>query len=514
MEPTTARVPLWSRFYVRLAALFLLLLLGLGAAILLLADRATEKAAAAADQALHRDLAAALAPRFQPHLHDGIDGEAITAIIDGLTQVNRRLDVYLLGSNGMIKAGFMDARRRALIPTVDTEPLERFMQGEALPVLGVDPARPEVRRPFSVANVRIMGEEGCYLYLILQGERYDDVAGAVRRDALASTAFRGLGLAFGGTALVGLFLFGLLTRRLRRLTSAVGAFERGAHGVRADTRGADEVAELGRAFNRMAGRLAEQLDQLRATDARRRELVANVSHDLRSPLAALRGYLETLQLMGERLSADDRDRYRRRALHSAERLTALVSDLFDLARFDAAEVPVRLEPTALADLAHDVGSAYAERADARGVTLRVRAEDALPLVQADAELVERSLTNLLDNAVRHTPAGGHVYLDVGRADASAVTLTVRDTGEGIAPAVLPRVFERGVRAEENRPAGEGAGLGLAIVKRIAALHGGTVHVESVLGKGATFRLALPIAGPVGGEAQGDQAERQRAMAES
>ena len=492
MEVSATATPFWSRFYVRLAAVFLLLLLGLGAALIALAASASERATAAADQALHRDLAAELAPRFQPHLREGIDDAAIAEIIGGLTQVNRRLDVYLLGSNGMIKKGFMDARRRALIPTVDTAPMERFLAGDMLPILGVDPARPEVQRPFSVANVSIMGEEGCYLYLILQGERYDDVAGAVRRDALASTALRGVGLAFGGTALVGLLLFGLLTRRLRQLTAAVGAFERGAHGVRADARGTDEVAELGRTFNGMAERLAEQLDQLRATDNRRRELIANVSHDLRSPLAALRGYLETLQLMGERLGAEDRDRYRRRALYSAERLSVLVSDLFDLARFDAAEVPFRPEPTALADLAHDVGAAYAERADTSGVALHVRAQDALPLVHADAELVERALTNLLDNAVRHTASGGHVYVDVVRADGSAVALTVRDTGEGIAPAVLPRVFERGVRAEESRPADEGAGLGLAIVKRIAALHGGSVHVESVLGKGATFTLHLPI----------------------
>ncbi len=505
-DPPAARVPVASRLSVRLALVVLGLLAGVGVGVGAMAGRAADRAAVAADQALHRDLAADLAPRFQPYLNDAIDEPAIQGMIDDLTQVNRRLDVYLLGSDGMVKSWFMDARRRPLVPTVDPAPLDAFLAGAPLPILGVDPARPDARRPFSVAPVRIMGEEGCYLYLVLQGERYDAVAASVRREAFGAMLGRGLALVLGAAALVGLLLVGWLTRPLGRLTETVGAFERGALSVRAQPAGRDEVARLGGAFDRMAAQIEAQVEALRRTDRQRRELVANVSHDLRSPLAALRGYLDTLDLMGDRVSPDERAQYVARAVRAAERLSALVTDLFDLSRFDAAEIRPTLEPTALAELVADATAECAARAERQGVALRVRAEDALPLVRADAGLVERAVTNLLDNALRHTPPGGTVSVDVARSDGSRVSVAVRDTGSGIAPEVLPRVFERFVRADESRPAGDGgAGLGLAIVKRIAELHGGTVRAESVLGAGATFTLALPVDGPAVAVVSVDQA---------
>ena len=484
-------IPVWHRFGVRLAALFLALVTVLGAAVLALTERSARDAVATADQALHLDLARRLAPRFQPHLETEIDSVAIAGIIGGLTQVNRRLDVYLLGSDGMIKSWFSDARGRPLEPFVDTAPLDRLMAGATPPVLGPDPARPGQTRPFSVAPIQIMGEDGCYLYLILQGERYDRVAAVLWPGALGGAAARGLLVALGLTAVVGALAFWLLTARLQRLTAAVGAFERGALAVRVGGSRRDEIGVLARAFDRMAARIESQVEALRRTDRQRRDLVASVSHDLRSPLASLRGYLETLVLRGDAAPAEERQAHVERALRSAERLSGLVTDLFDLARFDAAEVRPQREPTDLADLAADVAADRQSEADRRGVRLRVRAEARLPLAALDPGLVDRAVGNLIDNALRHTPPGGAVDVEVSRADASALAVAVRDTGGGIAPELLPRVFERFVRADESRSS-EGAGLGLAIVKRIATLHGGTVRVESTLGAGSTFSLVLPV----------------------
>ena len=485
-------VPFWSRFGVRVSALFLALLLVLGLAVMALTAQSARDAVAAADQALHLDLAADLAPRFQPHLDAGIDSVAIAGIIGGLTQVNRRADVYLLGSEGMVKSWFSDARGRPLEPMIETAALDALMGGAPPPVLGPDPARPGESRPFSVAPISIMGEPGCYLYVILQGERYDDAAAALWPSALGSAAARGLLLALALTALVGVVAFLGMTRRLHRLTETVTAVERGALAVRADESGADEVGVLGRAFNRMAARIEDQLDALRRTDRQRRDLIANVSHDLRSPLASLRGYLETLSMRGDRATPGERREHVARALRASERLTGLVSDLFDLARFDAAEVRARLEPTSLADLAADAVADRRAEAARRDVRLRVRAEDNLPLADLDPGLVDRAVGNLVDNALRHTPPGGAVEVEVARADASALSVAVRDTGEGIAPEMLPRVFDRFVRADESRSS-SGAGLGLAIVKRIAELHGGAVRVESTLGAGSTFSLVLAVA---------------------
>ena len=487
------RIPLLHRFSFRLSVLFLALLVALGGVLVWVAVDAVERATVVADQALHRDLARDLAPRFQPHLETDIDTMAISGIIGGLTQVNRRLDVYLLGSDGMIKSWFMDARKRPLMGRVDTSPLDAFIGGGRLPLLNADPARPDQLRPFSVAHVRIMGEEGCYLYLILEGERYDDVADELQREAIIGTVVRGFGLAVGLAGLVGVVVFAFLTRRLGRLTETVGAFERGARGVRTPEEGRDEVGVLAGAFNRMAATIEEQLDALEETDALRRALVANVSHDLRSPIASLRGYLDTLQMRPDAPPAE-REEHLARALRAAERMSLLIHDLFDLARFDAAEIRVHAEPARLAELAHDVVTECRASAEREGVSLRLDVEDGLPLVRLDAGLAERALVNLLDNAIRHTPAGGSIGVSVAAAG-ETVELRVRDTGEGIAPEVLPHVFERFVRADSSRPADGGAGLGLAIVQRIAMLHGGTVRAESTPGKGSTFTIAFPVAGP-------------------
>lgn len=484
-------VPFWSRFGVRVAALFLALLLVLGIAVMALTAQSARDAVATADQALHLDLASELAPRFQPHLVTDIDSVAIADIIGGLTQVNRRIDVYLLGGEGMIKSWFSDARGRPLEPIIETDALDELMAGAAPPLLGPDPARPGESRPFSVAPVSIMGEEGCYLYVILQGERYDDIAAVLWPSALGTAAARGLLLALALTALVGVIAFLGMTRRLHRLTETVTAVERGALTVRADESGSDEVGVLGRAFNRMTSRIEDQVEALRRTDRQRRDLIANVSHDLRSPLASLRGYLETLSMRGESATPEEREGYVARALRSSERLTGLVSDLFDLARFDAAEIRPTHEPTALADLAADAVADRRPEADRRDVRLNVRAEGTLPLADLDPGLIDRAIGNLVDNAIKHTPSGGAVEVEVSRADASTLSVAVRDTGEGIAPELLPRVFDRFVRADESRSS-SGAGLGLAIVKRIASLHGGTVRVESTLGAGSTFSLVLPV----------------------
>ena len=486
-------IPIYRRFSVRLSLILLALLLGLGLAFVGIALKAIDRATLVADQALHHDLAHDLAPRFQPHLETTIDTVAIQEIIGGLTQVNRRLDVYLLDRDGMIKSWFMDARRRPLVDRVSVGPVQSFLAGADLPVLGMDPARPGEHRPFSVAPLRITGEEGGYLYLILVGERYDVVAGALRRDALVGTVARGVSMALLLAALAGVLLFAVLTRRLRRLMAAVKSFEQGDFSVRVHVGGTDEVAALADGFNMMAECIEAQVDTLKRTDTLRRDLVANVSHDLRNPLAALRGYLETLQMgVGDPAL---RETYLDRALRASERMSALVGDLFDLARFDAAEVRVEPEPMALAELLFDVvaeGQARAERAD---VSLRVRADDSLPLVRLDAGLAERAIANLLDNALRHTPPGGTVDVEVLRADDATVSVTVRDSGEGIAPEVLPYVFERFVRADASRPTDGSAGLGLAIVHRIAQLHGGEVSAASTLGAGATFTMRFPVDGP-------------------
>jgi len=237
----------------------------------------------------------------------------------------------------------------------------------------------------------------------------------------------------------------------------------------------------------------DEIERLRAeldagTASARRDLVANVSHDLRTPLVAMRGYLEVLALRGERLPAEQRQAYVAIALRQCEQLARLVDSLFELAQLDFAGARLVREHFALAELASDVVQKFALAATDAGVDLKSEAAPGLPPVDADLGLIERVLDNLIDNALQHTPVGGTVRITIDAVDGS-VRLCVADTGAGIAPADLPHVFDRHWRGGSSGRV-KGAGLGLAIARRIVELHGTTIDIESELSRGTCFTFTL------------------------
>jgi signal transduction histidine kinase len=224
----------------------------------------------------------------------------------------------------------------------------------------------------------------------------------------------------------------------------------------------------------------------------RRDLIADISHDLRTPLVAMRGYLELLVARGDSLSAEDRKRYAAIALRQSEHLGRLVDDLFELAKLDFRGLVLDCEPFAVGELASDVVQKFALAASARGVALEVAVAADTPPLEADLRLVERVLENLVGNALGHTPAGGRVEVRVA-SSAVGVELQVIDTGAGIPAEALPFVFDRHYRgaASGEGDVGEGAGLGLAIAKKIVELHGGSIRVESEPRRGSRFVIDLP-----------------------
>jgi len=300
----------------------------------------------------------------------------------------------------------------------------------------------------------------------------------------------------------------LLTLRLKKLSEGIDAFERAGFTTPlhvTDTAG-DDVARLAGQFERMSGHIAKQISALERLARQRRELLTNVSHDLRTPLASMQGYLELLLLRQGNLEAAEQRNYLETAARQSERLARLVSDVFHLAELDGDDVSPQSEDFALSELVHDVLQKYAPDALRRKIDLRTNAGagDALFAVHADLGLVDRVLCNLVENALRHTPAAGSVAIEVGR-DSRRAHLAVRDTGEGIASADLPGLFERYYRAE--RVAGASGtphgGLGLAIARRIVQLHGGELLVSSTPGAGTLVSFDLPLA--VRSMASGDAA---------
>jgi signal transduction histidine kinase len=358
-------------------------------------------------------------------------------------------------------------------------------------VLGEDPRGTERRKPFSAARVAI-GDETGWVYVILGGERFDASLRMAGESYYVRAGLVTLALAVGSALVAGLALFFLLTHRLAALAGAARAFEAGDLARRVSARGGDEIGDLGRAFNAMASAVQTGMERLRESDRLRRELAENVSHDLRTPLASLRGHLETLQLKDAELGSEQRQAMLAIALRNADSLRRLVDELMELSRLEARQVAPAREAFPLAELAQDVALKLAPAADALGVSLGVDGPRDLPPVSADIGMIERVLTNLVENALRHTPAGGSVRIALAREE-RAIGVTVSDTGAGIAPEDLPRVFDRFYRGGSGnaRTAG-GAGLGLTIARGIVELHGGTLTAESAPGQGSRFRFSVTL----------------------
>jgi signal transduction histidine kinase len=326
-------------------------------------------------------------------------------------------------------------------------------------------------------------------------------------DIAAEVAIGGIVFAL----LAALCVFQLFTRRLQRIVDALDAFQRGD--LRAPPRFADadvagdEIARVAAQVERLAEQVSARAAALDDAARAKRELIANVSHDLRTPLASMQGYLELLLLRHDSLDGTETRNYLQTAVRQSERLGRLVTDLFELTRLEGDGVTAQAEDFAIAELAHDVAQRFDPDARRRDVRLAVRVDpssSATPLrAHADIALVERVLAGLVENALRHTPGGGSVSIGV-EADGGRVRVCVADTGEGIAAADLPCLFDRYYRAERlggaNRVSGHG-GLGLAIARRIVDLHGGTLTVDSSAGQGTRigFDLALADAARTQGE---------------
>jgi signal transduction histidine kinase len=297
----------------------------------------------------------------------------------------------------------------------------------------------------------------------------------------------------GGIAMsVGYFLSVALTDRIVTLNRAANEIAEGDLGVRVPVAGNDEMASLARTFNDMAARLQAADEQQRELDRLRRNLIAWAGHDLRTPLASIRAIVEALA-DGVVDDPETVDRYLRTAKREIGSLSLLIDDLFELAQLEAGGLRLELAPNSISDLLSDTVESFSELAARQEVRLEGSAAPGVDPVLMDAQQIGRVLSNLLGNALRHTPAGGTVRIRAAKA-ADGVRVEISDSGEGIDAEDLPHVFERFYRGEKSRSrATGGAGLGLAIAKGIVEAHGGQIGVDSAPGEGTRFFFTLPQA---------------------
>jgi two-component system, OmpR family, sensor kinase len=477
---------LYLKLGVALVGIFALA--GLGAFWLI--THTAEMHTLAVQQKLSRGVAQAIVKHNQFFDGEEVDQEGLKALFMKLMAVNPTLEVYLLDADGKI-LGYDAPAEKIVREAVALKPIKEFLQQQQPELLwGQDPRSTNLDNIFSVHPIDVDGQRKGYIYSILASEEYASInelrkASSFLRDgATTILAMTAVG------AIAVLIVLLLLTRSLRRLRQTMAEFRRGNRSARAAVHSRDEVGALALDFNFLADTVQQQVEQIQTADYMRREMVTNISHDLRTPVASLRGYLETCLLKEEGMDAQQRRQHLNAALKNTVRLSRLIEDLFELAKLDAGDLQPKMERFPVAELVSDVVQKFQLRAQNRAVKLDAKIEDMSTQVQGDIGMLERVFDNLVDNALRYTDEGGQITIEVSK-NGDDVEVRVADTGIGIPDEDLSRIFDRFYRVDKSR--GEdrgGTGLGLAIAERILALHNSVISVASQQRVGTTFTFSL------------------------
>lgn len=444
-------------------------------------------------QQLNLDLAKNLVADRALVAEGKMDEKAISKTFMEYMVINPSIELYLLDRQGKILS-YSAEKGKVKRKSVSLAPVRDFLDGKKFPVLGDDPRSHDRQKIFSVTPIPNRDNPEAYLYVVLLGEQYDSAEQMIKE----SLFWQQTGLALLGSLLVGLviglILFRKLTHRLNLLAKTMDNFALNDFSrfemMPSPNKYNDEIDSLNNTFVRMAGRLQEQLTELKQQDNLRRELIANVSHDLRTPVAILYGYLETLCLKDKQLSNEDKQQYIHQAMRSSERLNHLINELFELAKLEAHETVPHKESFNLTELAYDVVQKFQLKAEKKQIALRLHADDNAIFAYADIALIARVFENLIGNAVKFTPE--QKTIDIHLTASGDLTIArIKDSGPGIASEDLGRIFDRFYQGDENSNRTKPGGLGLAIAKRIMELHQGTIDVISQPGTGTEFSFSLP-----------------------
>ena len=488
---------LTTRFVIKLSLSFLAILLLAGIGYTITSIYLSNKYFYETTQRLHANLAKDLIDEkfknTQPFTESGEVNKALFGdIMHDMMAVNRAIEVYLLDIEGKVQYSVVldhDAPETKQ-KKINLEPIQKFIAEEgASYTLGDDPKDLAKQTIFSAAKFNSDGHEG-YVYIILAGEDF-----LATRSDLFNSYFMRLGL--GGSlltlvfaTLLGVLAIWYLTRSLRKIIYAAKRFQQGDLQYRIENAEKTDLANVATTYNHMADTILSDIEKLKSVEQLRRELIANISHDLRTPLSIIQGYIETLHMKDAELSAKERNEYLKRVTKSSERLSKLVSQLFEYSKLEANQIEPEKEPFLISELANDIHRNYSLLAEQKNIVLKLSMKENIPLVFADISLVERAIQNLMDNALKFTPEGGEVIVKI-EAEGQHVEVIIQDSGPGIKKENQTLIFER-YRQTKTGQEKEGTGLGLAIVRKIMEIHDSRIKVFSKPNEGTAFSFSLPV----------------------
>lgn len=394
---------------------------------------------------------------------------------------------------------------------INLQPIINFIDHkQRLPILGDDPRAEDRQKIFSAAAVyeknNSIGNKVAdktligYLYIIIGGEDYDSILTALRLSNAWQIGIFGVTSALGFLLIASLLLFYVLTRPLRQLTKEIKAFEQSDFTVSSKTplqlsllkhHNNDEIQQLRQSFQQMQQRIIEQLEHLKKNDTIRREFLAYVAHDLRTPLAGMKAYLETLEIKQASMDHTERQQFISKAISNGDRLQGMINELFELTRLENHQVEWQQEAFAMGDLLSDIYASLEDKASQKQVYLQIDFQQASVQVIGDIAKIERVIQNLTENAIRYSEINSTVLIKTESIKNNKLCISICDQGTGIQENDLPYIFEPYFRAsDEYKLKHKGAGLGLAISQRLLRLQDISLQVETEINKGTTFYFSL------------------------
>lgn len=472
----------------KISGVFTSLLIILGIVFVMIASRFSKSYYMTAHQQLYGGIAQHLATFTQPIKNGKPDTTVTHDIIHSTMVANPSVEVYLLDTLGNI-TDYVVPKATVQMKKVDMAKVHEWLTTNAGKPMGDNPKHPGEASIFSAAPVLENGVKVGYVYAVLASETQKQILASLTDDLNFRLAAYIFFAALLGALVVGLLTFFLITDSICSIAGVVKRFKDGDHAARVHGYARGNLGVLTNTFNDMADVIVDNIEKITATDRLRQELIANVSHDLRTPLSIMQGYVETMMIKRDSLSEPERNRYLSIVHEGTRKLSGLVDQLFQYSKLEANVVSVEKEEFPLGELASDILSAYQLNASERNIRLLLEAPQALPSVVADIALIERVFQNLFDNAFKFTPDGGQITVSLAETGAG-VRVRVADTGVGIAKAYQEQIFERYKQAELYPSGQKGVGLGLAIVRKILELHQTTIEVVSESGKGAAFEFVL------------------------
>ncbi len=478
-----------NTLYWKISALFILILTTLSVTYSLFTIQTSRNYFEETTQRLNKGVAEHMLLEVQPFKDGRVNDEALGKIMHSMMAVNPKIEVYLLSPEGEILS-FVVLDQEVKLKYVDMDPIKKIIAVKEYNdiIYGDNPRLPGLKTIFSAAEVRENGILQGYIYLTLNSEQSLKISETLFSSYMIRMGIKYFAFTMVTAMLISLLLLWMLIRNLNKVLIMTKNFQNGDLDARIEVNGSGELANMSYSINSMADTIVTNIEQLKENDNLRRELIANISHDLRSPVSVIQGYAETLVIKSDMLTKEKQDEYLDIIIKTSGKLKNLMADLFELSTLEAKLIKPKKEKFQIFELLQDMSNSFRILAQEKNISLTTFSNTEIPMVYADLQMIERVIQNLVHNAINYTPNNGEIKIECLGKD-ERVEVKISNSGKGIKPEDLPKIFDRYYKTDDSA-INSGTGLGLAIVKNILILHDSDINVESQIGKITTFTFSL------------------------